>query len=41
MKKCSSVLADPLRIIFCMSVEKGSLPQEWKQANVTPVYKKG
>jgi len=31
----------PLSIIVKQSLEAGSLPLNWKEANVTPVFKKG
>ena len=31
----------PLEIIFNMAIESGDLPQDWKIANVTPIFKKG
>ena len=31
----------PLRVIFNTSLRTESLPQEWKHANVTAIYKKG
>ena len=34
-------LAEPLTDLFNLSLQSGSLPMEWKQANITPVYKKG
>jgi len=34
-------LAVPLEIIFNMALETGCSPQEWKEANVTPIFKKG
>jgi hypothetical protein len=31
----------PLRIIFNMSLESGTVPTAWKTATVTPIFKKG
>lgn len=31
----------PLEIIFNMAIESGDSPQDWKIANVTPIFKKG
>ena len=31
----------PLTILFQSTLTEGCVPQEWKQANVTPIYKKG
>ncbi len=32
-------LSEPLFILFRMSLNTGILPQEWKEANITPIYK--
>ena len=34
-------MATPLRMIFTRSLQEGRLPPSWKEANVTPIYKKG
>ena len=34
-------LATPLQNIFCQSVEKCTVPNEWKKAKVSAIYKKG
>ena len=35
-------MATPLRMIFTCSLRhEGQLPPSWKEANVTPIYKKG
>ena len=33
-------MAEPLRIIFTQSLMTGEVPEDWKAANVTPIYKK-
>ncbi|MEM7106546.1 MAG: reverse transcriptase family protein [Bacteroidota bacterium] len=38
-KKFASQLAVPLQIIFSESFNSGTLPQQWKTATITPVYK--
>ena len=40
-KKCSSVLAKPLSLIFTVIYNTGILPEEWKLLNIVPVFKKG
>jgi len=41
LKELASVLAIPLAKIFQTSIDTGHVPQYWKLANVTPVFKKG
>ena len=35
------VIAKPLTMIFCTSVNTGTLPQAWKEANISAIFKKG
>ena len=37
----SEELCFPLCLLFTKSMSEGSVPQEWKCANVTPIFKKG
>ena len=41
LRKCSETLNVPLSIIFSESYKTGELPSTWKQANITPLFKKG
>ena len=41
LKECQHVMAPILSIIFKHSLSSGTLPNDWKHANVCPVYKKG
>ena len=41
LNKCAAVLAIPITQIFRLSVAAGIVPDLWKQANVTPIFKKG
>lgn len=41
LKECSQVLSSPLALLFNTSFSLGQLPTMWKNANITPVYKKG
>ena len=41
LKDLADELADPLTIIFQKSLQEKKVPEDWKQANVTPVFKKG
>jgi hypothetical protein len=40
LKQCSSVIAPSLCSLFNHSLQSGTLPSEWKSANVSPVHKK-
>ena len=41
LKNCSESLAYPLSLILKVPYNTGSLPKEWKLANVVPIHKKG
>jgi len=41
LKKLASVMLQPLAIILRKSYAEGVVPQEWKRANITPLFKKG
>ena len=41
LKNCANTLAYPLLLLFKISYHTGSLPKEWKIANVVPIDKKG
>ena len=41
LKNCAVQLAPGLRTIFQLSVDSGTLPKDWLNANVSPVFKKG
>jgi len=41
LKECAAEITKTLSIIFRSSLCEGQLPQSWKEANVTPIYKKG
>ena len=41
LKNCAVGLAYPLSLLFTLSYNTGYLPQEWRDANVVPVFKKG
>ena len=34
-------ICNPLAYIYRLSIESGEVPQDWKTANVTPIFKKG
>ncbi|KFP01742.1 RNA-directed DNA polymerase from mobile element jockey, partial [Calypte anna] len=41
LRELAEVIARPLSIIFSKSWVTGEVPEDWRIANVTPVYKKG
>ncbi len=41
LKELSPVINTPLATIMQKSLQEGIVPQSWKSANVTPIYKKG
>ena len=41
LKNCASALCTPLTLLFQSSFYTCSIPNDWKTANVVPVYKKG
>ena len=41
LKETASVIAPSLCELFNKSLHTGTLPQEWKDANIVPVFKKG
>ena len=41
LKNCAVQLAPGLRTKFQLSVDSGTLPKDWLNANVSPVFKKG
>ena len=41
LKNIWGTVAHPLSLIFRMSLETGEVPQDWRMANVTPIFKKG
>ena len=40
LEECSSEIA-PLTLIYNDSLAQGTVPDDWRQANVAPVFKKG
>ena len=41
LKECSSEIAPVLTFIFNESLAQGAVPDDWRQANIAPVFKKG
>ena len=41
LRECSEQLAGPLARLFRMSLSDGVVPESWRRANVSPIFKKG
>ena len=41
LKEIVEQISIPLAIFFNLSLEDGIAPSEWKEANITPLFKKG
>ena len=41
LKELATELTTPLTIIYNKCIDKGTLPSQWKEAIVTPIFKKG
>ena len=41
LSEYGDILSIPLAFIFNRSIETSSVPQDWREANVTPIFKKG
>jgi len=41
LKECAAAVAEPLAITFQQSFDTGTLPTDWKTANIVPIFKKG
>ena len=41
LQECAAEIAPAITAIFQKSVDSGELPEDWRDANVTPVFKKG
>ena len=41
LKECSSELAPILALIYNETLAQGTVPDDWRQANVAPIFKKG
>ena len=41
LKMCADAVSGPLALTFAKSINESTLPAEWKEANVSPIFKKG
>ena len=41
LKETQLEIAGPLKHIFQLSINEGTLPRDWKDGNITPIFKKG
>jgi len=41
LRELADVIADPLSITFERSWRTGEVPEDWRKANVIPIFKKG
>jgi len=41
LRELADVIAEPLYMIFERSWRTGEVPEDWRKANVTPIFKKG
>ena len=41
LKECSSKIAHILALIYNETLAQGTVPDDWRQANVAPIFKKG
>ena len=41
LKETSSQIIEPLKKLFRQSLDEGKLPEDWKKANVTALFKLG
>ena len=41
LKNLHSELKKPLYLLFRKSLDEGTVPNDWKMANVSPIHKKG
>jgi len=41
LRELADIIAEPLSIIFERSWRTGEVPEDWRKASVTPIFKKG
>jgi len=40
LRECTEAVAKPLAMIYQKSFDEGVVPENWKEANVSPIFKK-
>ena len=40
LRECAETVAKPLAMIYQKSFDEGVVPENWKEANVSPIFKK-
>ena len=40
LKECATQLATPFKLMFDLTLKEGKVPSEWKEAEITAIYKK-
>jgi hypothetical protein len=41
LKKLADQIAEPLALVMRTSLREGAVPEDWRTANITPIFKKG
>ena len=41
LKHCAESITKPLYLLYTQSLNNGTIPEEWKCANIMPIFKKG
>ena len=41
LKSLAAAFTEPFEVIFIKCLNTGRLPRDWKEAIITPIYKKG
>ena len=41
LKETANVLCAPLSVVFSRSLQEGVVPEDWRKANITPIFKSG
>ena len=41
LQEAADVLCAPLSVVFTRSIQEGIVPDDWKRANITPIFKSG